>query len=48
MMTEQSRKPAVSAEEALRILEDAWAYFEIAPRRAAAPAEGGYDLPAAA
>jgi hypothetical protein len=47
-MTEQMKAPANHAAEALKILEDAWAYFEMPPHPVAPAAPGGYDLPEAA
>lgn len=46
-MTEQSKQTSVPAAEALRILEEAWAYFDLQPRKPAREV-GGYDLPSAA
>lgn len=47
-MTEQSKAPANHAAEALKILEEAWAYFDMPPRPVAPAAPSGYDLPEAA
>ena len=47
-MTEPRKIHAETAARALQLLEDAWAYFDAAPRPVAPAGPSGYDLPDAA
>jgi hypothetical protein len=47
-MTDHRPLHAETAARALQLLEEAWAYFDAAPRPVAPAAPGGYDLPDAA
>ncbi len=48
LMTDHRQAHADTAARALQLLEEAWAYFESAPRPVAPAVPSGYDLPDAA